>query len=235
MSDLVRQWQQALLGHGYEVGADDGVFGPATLRASLKALGGDLGGNGRHSLTNPAAFFAGVKAVTGTLTQGQVDGFNALLAAMERWPVSWAAYGLATAYHETAATMQPIKERGGDAYFKRRYDIAGENPNLAKRLGNLQAGDGARYAGRGYVQITGRSNYAKFGIVNEPDKALQPALAAKIMVDGMEKGTFTGKKLSDYLPGDYVSARKIVNGSDQAHKLAGYARAFEDALTAGGW
>lgn len=55
------------------------------------------------------------------------------------------------------------------------------------------------------------------------------------MVDGMEAGRFTGKKLSDYLPGDYVNARRIINGTDKAEQIAGYARQFEAALKAGGW
>jgi lysozyme len=41
----VKQWQQALLGHGFEVGAVDGEFGPATLRASMKLLNGEPGGS----------------------------------------------------------------------------------------------------------------------------------------------------------------------------------------------
>jgi putative chitinase len=75
-----------------------------------------------------------------------------------------------------------------------------------------------------------------------PDKALEPAIAAKIMRRGMEEGWFTGKKFSDYLPsvgratsGQYSRARYIINGSDKAQQIAGHAKAFEDALVAGGW
>jgi putative chitinase len=53
-----------------------------------------------------------------------VNGCNAVLAAMEGCPLSWTAYALATAYHETASTMQPIKEYGGQTYFTRMYDVA---------------------------------------------------------------------------------------------------------------
>lgn len=211
----------------------DGWAGPATRQAFDAKFPDPV--QETKTLKNPSAFFQAAKAVTGSLTQGQVDGFNALLSAMSAWPVSWVAYGLATAYHETAHTMQPIKEMGGDAYFKRRYDIQGEKPGLARRLGNVTPGDGVRYAGRGYVQITGRSNYAKFGIADKPDEALKPDVAARIMVEGMTTGAFTGKKNADYLPGDYVNARRIINGTDKAHQIAGYARSFEDALEAGDW
>lgn len=237
MPDSIKQWQQALLGHGYDLGpaGADGDFGPATLRASLKLLNGEPGGNGRHTLTDPAAFFAAIRKAFGALSTPQVEGFNTLLTAMERWPVSWAAYGLATAWHETARTMQPILERGGPVYFHRMYDKDGERPEVAKRLGNTQAGDGARYAGRGYVQITGRANYERFGIADDPDKALRPDCAAHILVEGMAKGLFTGKGLGDYLPGDYFTARKIINALDQAEAIARHAKAFEAALTKGGW
>jgi putative chitinase len=231
----VESWQRALLSHGYEIGAIDGDFGPATLRASLRILTGESGGNGRHVMTNPAAFFLKVREAFGALNQGQVDGINALLAAMERWPITWAAYGLATAWHETAETMRPIKEYGSSAYFKKRYDIEGDNPALARKLGNLNPGDGVTYAGRGYVQLTGRLNYQKYGIADDPDKALEPATAARIMIDGMQTGAFTGKKLSDYLPGDYVNARRVVNGLDRAQQIADHAWDFETALSAGGW
>lgn len=186
-------------------------------------------------LVNPKAFFTEVRVDHGPLKTGQVEGFNALLTAMDAWPVSWVAYGLATAWHETAATMQPIKEFGGPVYFKKKYDIQGQNPALAKRLGNTQPGDGAKYAGRGYVQLTGRANYARYGIDDTPDDALKADVAAHILVDGMSNGRFTGKKLADYLPGDYANARRIINGLDRAKHIAVIAEGFEQALTAGGW
>lgn len=182
-----------------------------------------------------AAFFAQVRTEFGSLNQGQVDGFNTLLAALKKWPVSWVAYALSTTWHETAATMLPIKEMGGNTYFKRMYDIEGDRPAKARELGNTRPGDGALYAGRGYVQLTGRLNYARYGLENRPDDAMKPDVAAMILKDGMEKGRFTGRKLADYLPGDYVNARRIINGLDKAQMLAGYAEKFERALRAGGW
>jgi putative chitinase len=188
-----------------------------------------------RKLAVPARFFDVVRKSFGPLTQPQVDGFTVLLGAMKAWPVSWVAYGLATAWHETARTMQPILEHGGPAYFRRMYDIEGARPHKARELGNLTPGDGARYAGRGYVQLTGKINYARYGLADRPDDAMKPDVAAHVMVDGMEKGVFTGKKNADYLPGNYVAARRIINGTDAADKIAGYARSFEAALTAGDW
>ena len=181
-----------------------------------------------------AAFFTGVRKRFGKLDQSQVEGFNALLTALADWPVTWIAYALATAWHETARTMQPIKERGGEAYFKRMYDIRGDRPAKARELGNITPGDGARYAGRGYVQLTGKANYARYGLAQSPDDAIKPDVAAKILREGMEGGHFTGKSLSDYLPGDYVKARRIINGTDKAEDIAAYAVAFGAALREAG-
>lgn len=202
------------------------------------------------SLANPSAFFAAVRAsILGpTLSATEVDGCNAILTAMEGAPLAWAAYALATAYHETASTMQPIREYGGSTYFTRMYDVTGARPQMAVANGNTCAGDGPKYCGRGYVQLTWKNNYAKAGqecgvdLVAYPDKALDPVVAAKIMRQGMEEGWFTGKKFSDYLPssgtattGQYANARYIINGSDKAQQIAAHAKQFEAALQAGGW
>lgn len=181
-------------------------------------------------------FFAHIRPMFGgSLNQSQVDGIEALLAATDGMPISYRAYLLATCWHETGDTMQPITEYGGRKYFD-KYDTG----KLAKALGNTPEadGDGYKYRGRGYVQITGRANYSKAGdwlkldLLGNPDLALHPTVAAQVLVRGCSNGWFTGKKLADYLPGDYVGARRIVNGTDRAELIAGYAEAFEAALMA---
>lgn len=213
---------------------EDGEPGPAT-NAALDTYLPPKPAADTGKPFDPASFFAGVRGTFGPLSQGQVDGFTAVLAALKGWDRTWIAYALATAWHETAKTMQPIKEMGGEAYFKRMYDPTGDRPAVAQRLGNVQPGDGARYAGRGYVQLTGRTNYERYGIADRPDDAMKPDVAANILRDGMEAGRFTGKKLGDYLPGDYVNARRIINGLDRAEDIARNAVGFERALTMGGW
>jgi putative chitinase len=190
-------------------------------------------------------FFDTVRAtVLGpSLNQDEVDGCKAILAAADGLPVSWAAYMLATAFHETAHTMQPIHENGGGTYFFRRYDMRGLHPDVARVLGNNQPGDGVKFHGRGYVQLTGRTNYARaqreigVPLLDDPDLALQPPIAAQVMRRGMVEGWFTGKSLRDYLPraGGFVQARRIINGLDRAELIASYARAFQAALVAGEW
>lgn len=172
----------------------------------------------------------------GRLTQAQVDGLEAILKAWEasgHRDTRWLAYMLATTFHETAATMQPIREYGGASYF-RRYEGR-------KDLGNVNPGDGVKFHGRGYVQLTGRTNYRRAGrevgqdLIGNPDLAMRPDIAAKIMFAGMTEGWFTGKNLTQYFSGtidDPVNARRIINGTDKARLIATYHKAFLDALKA---
>jgi predicted chitinase len=162
----------------------------------------------------------------------------------ERVSLPQLAYALATTYHETATKMQPIRELGGRAYLTDNYDIGGRNPRRAKLMGNTAAGDGARYCGRGFVQLTWKVNYIKAGkklaidLVNQPDLALNPINAAIILFEGMEEGWFTGKTndgaIDDEIDGNehrqFVYARKIINGTDKAELIARIAGAFLVAI-----
>ena len=192
-------------------------------------------------------FFRAVRGWQGPLTAGQVAGFEVLLAGfladdlLDHLPIP--AYLLATAWRETGKTMQPIAEWGSQGYFD-RYDpvLAGseEQRGRARRMGNTRQGDGYRYRGRGYVQLTWKTNYAKAGrilgvdLVANPDLAMEPATAYRILVTGMQEGWFTGKRLADYLrPGrapNYIGARRIINGQDRAALIANYAKQFAGAL-----
>lgn len=201
---------------------------------------------------NRSYFIARIKRAVfgGKIGQSQIDGVNFLLDVRDlRFPqVSKyeLAYILATAFHETGAKMRPVKEAGGNAYYTRLYDIKGSRPNLARKRGNTQPGDGARYCGRGYPQTTWKCNYANVGPIvaaiygehidftKYPDKLLDPKYSSVTMYYSMIHGSYTGRKLSDYISDtrqDYVGARAIINGDDRAKLIAGYATAFLDALT----
>jgi hypothetical protein len=182
---------------------------------------------------NKATFDAIRPIFGGSLSQPQIDGIEAINKAWSKYGdgnVRHLAYLLATAKHETAHTMQPIYERGPKAYF----DKYNAGTKIGKALGNTLAGDGYKFRGRGYVQLTGRANYAKAGrklgidLVANPDAALLPEVAARILIAGCLEGWFTGKKLSDYV--DYISMRRVVNGTDKASLIAAYAEKFEAAL-----
>lgn len=173
---------------------------------------------------NREAFFAAVRHApfAGGLSQTQVNGINAILDEWDKrhlGDVRWLAYMLATTFHETARTMQPIREYGRGRGM--RY--------------------GTTYYGRGFVQLTWEANYRKASavvgvdLVADPDRALELPIAAAILFDGMIKGWFTGHKLADYITGslcDYPQARRIINGTDRAVPIAGYAVSLQRALEA---
>ncbi len=205
-------------------------------------------------MKDPGVFFAKLRAsklLGSSLEQPEVDGINLILRScrMANWSVSWTAYALATAFHETAGTMQPVHEYGNNAYFTRNYDITGKNPDRARRMGNTVVGDGIRYCGRGLVQLTWKSNYAKAGakvgvdLVSHPELAMKPDIAARIMVEGMRDGWFTGCDIADDLPANnvpatkaqFVLSRDIINGKDKAQAIADEAITFQEALIESGW
>ncbi len=196
-------------------------------------------------IVNPKTFLEAYRqafpkpVLTGTAAQGLPDLLAALAQDSDVQDVRWAAYMLATVKHECANVWQPITERGSTSYF----DKYNAGTVLGKRLGNTQPGDGFKYRGRGYVQITGRINYAKLGkvlhmgtqLLDDPNLALKPEIAYAIMSYGMRKGTFTGRRLEQFFNAtetDYLNARKIINGLDQGQKIQGYAIALEKVLTA---
>jgi putative chitinase len=177
---------------------------------------------------------------SGTLTQSQVDGMNYLLEVWE-WAFEannpndgtmWLAYALATFYHETAYTMQPIEEYG-----------RGSGKSYGKPAGPY----GQCYYGRGYVQLTWEENYKngqkflqeRYGkdcqIHPVANNALDAETSALVSYDGMVYGWFTGVGLPKYLSKskgieDPVNARRIVNGTDKASTIAGYYWKFKGAL-----
>jgi hypothetical protein len=184
-------------------------------------------------------FYAALRSRANTLfgtslSQPQVDRLEAILTRLDakRIELAQAAYILGTAYHESDRFRTMEEYASGAAYEGR------------KTLGNTQPGDGKRFKGRGFVQITGRRNYTDWAKRLGVDLVGNPALAARldhattILIDGMMLGTFTGKKLPDYVAGakkDYVGARRVVNGTDRAAMIADYARAFEKALVDAGY
>ena len=201
-------------------------------------------------MKSPQVFFAKLRSgIMGpSLDDDEVTGTSAILDACAGLPVSWTAYALATSYHETAHTMQPIKEYGGPKYFHKMYDPQGARPDFAKRNGNIYPGDGVKFCGRGFVQLTWRSNYKRAGdklnvdLIGGPDLAMSKDIAALILRHGMKDGWFSGKSFASYLPASgpataaqFQAARRIINGTDKAALIAGYATKFQDALIAGGW
>lgn len=177
-------------------------------------------------------------------------------------PLRHLAYILATPYHETGGRMLPVRENlnySVDGLLKtfgrhriseadaRKYGRTGNRPadqmmlaNIlyggewgAKNLGNTQHGDGWFYRGGGLAQITGRANFTRFGMAADPARSGDLIPSVRMMFDGMERGLFTGKRLSDFT--DYRLMRQIINRMDRADDVAKYADTFEGALRVAGY
>ena len=169
------------------------------------------------------------------MSQGQVDGMTAILSAWEAWVPNnldlapnqrWLAYALATTFHETAQAMEPVAEIG----HGRGRDY-GEPDPVTRQV----------YYGRGYIQLTWKANYQVQGqrlgidLEHDPEMALDPGIAANIMLHGMAAGSFTGRRLGQYFGAnpahdDPVNARRIINGTDCATLIASYHRLFLTAV-----
>lgn len=192
------------------------------------------------------AFFDAIRPHI-NLDQFAVDGINALLDAGENLPLHHMANILANVRRETGGLMGPIKEtvmashknrNPSDAEVIRRLDSAFAKGRLHWVKTPYWRGGAF---GRGQLQATHDYNYRKLGITNYSD-ALNLDVSARIAVEGMSKGMFTGRKLSDYtFPNDLnnppkTNPRRIVNGSDGSDaEVAESHRMFADALRKAGW
>lgn len=186
---------------------------------------------------NHTTFFDKVRAslFSGALEGGQVSGIEAILAEADRRnePVNNTAYALATSHWETASTMQPIREYGKGK--GRKYGVpTGPYRHV--------------YYGRGLVQLTWLFNYEKaskklgFDFVKYPDAVMESKWAVRILFEGMTEGWFTGVSFKTFIDAidesdaedgrEYTGARKIINGTDKAAQIAGYALKYEAALRA---
>ena len=194
---------------------------------------------------NKPRFYSHVRATLfgGKMTQTQVDGIESILDSCAEEHIDnirFLAYILATVYHETGRTIEPVREGFAKTDEKAIEHVTAmfNKKQIAKNYA-LRAENGKSFFGRGYVQLTWDFNYKAMGkllaidLYNHPDLALTQDVAAKILIKGMQLGSFTGKKLKEYINDtetDYVNARRVVNGKDKASLIASYALKFEEAL-----
>jgi hypothetical protein len=153
---------------------------------------------------------AAIAAATGAALEDVAVNWPLLKGALESRGmrdalVSIAAIG--TVAVETARTFRPIDEYGDEEYFTRMYEGRQD-------LGNTRRGDGARYHGRGYIQLTGRGNYRAYGerlsmpLERTPELAKTPEVAAAVLAD-----YFQARGVDRSAVGrDWETVRRKVNG-----------------------
>ncbi|MEM7061558.1 MAG: DUF4231 domain-containing protein [Cyanobacteria bacterium P01_B01_bin.77] len=131
-----------------------------------------------------------------------------ILAAMKKYDISDTSVliGLLATIRIETGGFKPVHEWGGESYWKRYEERAD--------LGNVNPGDGVKYHGRGYIQLTGRANYRTYGqklgvnLEENPDLAMDPEISAQVLACYFkERGVDEAARASDWR-----RVRKLVNG-----------------------
>lgn len=110
---------------------------------------------------------------------------------------------LATVRTEVGRAFKPVQEIASGSAYEGRHD-----------LGNYVPGDGVKYKGRGFIQLTGRSNYDAYGkaigvdLTCHPELALQPDVSAKILAQYFKDHNIPALCQAK----NWTAVRKAVNG-----------------------
>lgn len=223
--DQLSELQTALSLLGFPVGEIDGMIGPKTRNAwsefktdvfpgNPDLIGKEsidlLGSNLEALIELPNHDFSSQKGTIAAIKQeckAQGIGLDAQVA-----------YVLATTQWETAQTFKPVREA---FWLSEKW-----------REKNFRY---YPYYGRGFVQLTWETNYQKYSqllnvdMMSDPDIAMRPNVALFILVHGFKTGSFTGRKITDYIDQnktDFIKARRCINGSDKATAIANLAEEF---------
>lgn len=222
--EQIKELQIALSRLGYSLGDVDGLIGPKTRNAWSEFKTDVFEGN--PILIGPSSIETlqkklddlGGRVHDFTTKEGTIEAIKWECKAQGIGLRTQIAYVLATVQWETAQTFKPVKE----AFW---HDENWRQTNLRYYP----------YYGRGYVQLTWKNNYQKYSgilqidLVGDPDLAMKSDTALFILVHGFKTGTFTGRKIADYITTsqtDFANARRCINGSDHYHDIARLAENF---------
>ena len=210
---------------GYPAGAIDGLYGPNTRNAwaefKIDVFEGNqtlIGPDSVKKLGEKINEISTARKRNFETKENTIKSIKQECVAQGIGLTAQIAYVLATTQWETAQTFKPVKE----AFWL----------SETWRKDNLRY---YPYYGRGYVQLTWEDNYRKYSVllgidlVKNPDLAMEPSNALFILVHGFKTGTFTGRKISDYInenKTDFINARRCINGTDRAHEIAEIAEGF---------
>ena len=240
--------QEALRNKGFSPGSIDGDFGPGTEAAVIAfqksegLLADGIAGpatlsalnetNETNEITTPEISVSAVSKMFPYTNIGNIKTNLAfILKALEDDRLNYKPMilmALATIRAETESFM-PISEG------KSRYNTSpnGHPFDLydnRKDLGNLGEPDGVQYKGRGFIQLTGRSNYQMHGkaigmgnqLIESPELANKPDVAAKLLSSFLKNKERRIKEA--LLDDDLKRARRYVNGG--SHGLDRFSEAF---------
>jgi len=242
--------QDALRAHGHDPGASDGTFGPGTLAAVVEfqrsrgmvadGIAGPRTAAALGLTDAPADVTLPIAGVTvdavckmfpqtprANIERHLPDVLDGLLAA-SLGDKAMVLMALSTIRAETECFL-PISE--GQSKFNtssggQPFDLYDNRTSLGNG-----PGEGAKYRGRGFVQLTGRSNYEVHGrkigedLVSNPDLANDPAIASKLLASFLKVNESAIR--AALAKNDLKAARKLVNGGSN-----GLDR-FEDAFGIG--
>jgi predicted chitinase len=179
LDELDEDWKNWVAGGAMALGAlgAQGAINKAPTQVQQKP-----------AITQPAATTSQVKAAAPAIDT-QAENVLYQTAKKEGLKGSELAQFLAQLKHETwnFSKLQEKPQPYVKNYFAKKYDIK-NSPRTAKILGNKHVGDGARYHGRGYIQLTGRDNYRMAGdalninLLKHPELAAKPDIAAKVAI-----------------------------------------------------
>lgn len=251
---MVEELQKKLESLGFSPGPIDGIFGERTEAAVLAfqekrdlEIDGIVGPQTRAALAlqpppdqAPPPMLGPAPTVTVDIVSRMFPGAHEsnikkylpyVLKALEEEGLlekKMVLMALATIRAETAG-FEPISEyksKYNTSPFGHPYDLH----DFRKDLGNNAKGDGDRFKGRGFVQLTGRYNYQNYGralglgneLVKNPDRANEPEIAAKILAKFLKDREREIKEA--LLDGSLATARRLVNGG--RHGLEVFTKAY---------
>ena len=226
--EQLRELQIALNRLGLPAGPFDGLIGPRTRNAWAEFKSDYYPGNpdmiGAESIAILQELIKGTNIGLGNhdfnTKHGVIEAIKNECKSQGIGIKTQIAYVLATVEWETAQTFRPVKE----AFWHRDAE--------QWRKDHLRY---YPYYGRGFVQLTWRRNYERYSsilgvdLVSDPDMALNGDIALFILVHGFKTGTFTGRKITDYINNyqtDFARCRRCINGNDKATEIARLAEKF---------
>ncbi|WP_422376821.1 hypothetical protein [Roseibium sp.] len=221
--------QRGLAVCAYPVGEADGLHGPKTRNAFAefvadKKLGDPrlVSGEAVDFLKDKVAEVLKILNAPANSSDQVIERIGEAFRFIGLPHKAQIAYGLATARWETNHTFEPVKE----AYWL----------SESWRRKNLKY---YPYYGRGYVQLTWENNYELYESIlgldlkDDPDIALRHDVALFVIAHGMKMGSFTSRKLEQYITKnstDFINARRVINGTDKASEIAALAEQYLDEI-----